>query len=272
MTIKKDKISNIIIGIIFAFLAVMALFPFVYMLLTSFRQTYSMELNFSLKGLNLDNYSTIFKNFEFAKYFFNSTMVVIIACVLNGLVSSMAAYGFEKKKFKGSELLFGVYLATLMVPSQVILIPLFTIVQKLHLLNTHLVLALPIINAFGVFLIRQFITSVPDELIEAARIDGCREFKIYYSIIVPLIKPVLISLTVFTFISTWNDFVWPLIAVTDSNMSTLTLALSSLQGNYATNYGLVMAGATLAFLPPFILYIFLQKQFVEGIALSGVKG
>ena len=159
-----------------------------------------------------------------------------------------------------------------MVPSQVILIPLFRIAQKLHLLNTYLILALPEVNAFGVFLIRQFITSVPDDLIEAARIDGCREFRIFYSIVVPLIKPVLVSLTVFTFITTWNDFVWPLIAITNTNRSTLTLALASLQGNYATNYGLVMAGATLTFMPPFILYIFLQKEFVEGIALSGVKG
>lgn len=272
MKSKKEQISSFLTGIILIFFAVLALFPFFYMILTSFKQTYSMELDLSLKGLSFQNFRTIFKNFEFAKYFFNSTMVVVIACLLNAVISSMAAYGFEKKRFKGREVLFGVYLATLMVPSQVILIPLFTIIQKLHLINTHLVLTLPVVNAFGVFLIRQFMASVPDELIEAARIDGCREFKIYYSIVLPLIKPVLVSLTVFTFITTWNDFVWPLIAVTDSNMSTLTLALASLQGNYATNYGLVMAGATLVFLPPFLLYIFLQKQFVEGIALSGVKG
>ena len=258
--------------VLLAVLALAALFPFVYMILTAMRQTYSMELNLGLSGLNLRNYLTIFKNFEFGKYLYNSVSVVVIACVLNAVISSAAAYGFEKKKFVGSELLFAVYLATLMVPSQVILIPLFRIAQNLHLLNTYLILALPVVNAFGVFLIRQFITSVPDDLIEAARIDGCREFRIFYSIVVPLIKPVLVSLTVFTFITTWNDFVWPLIAITNTNRSTLTLALASLQGNYATNYGLVMAGATLTFMPPFILYIFLQKEFGEGIALSGVKG
>lgn len=272
MKSKKERIVSVIYGSLLVSFAVLSLFPFFYMLLTSFKQTYSMELDLSLKGLSVQNFRTIFKNFEFSRYFLNSTMVVVIACLLNAAVSSMAAYGFEKKKFKGSEMVFGVYLATLMVPSQVILIPLFAIIQRLHLMNTHLVLALPVVNAFGVFLIRQFMTSVPDELIEAARIDGCREFKIYCGIVLPLIKPVLVSLTVFTFITTWNDFAWPLIAVTDSNMSTLTLALASLQGNYATNYGLVMAGATLVFLPPFLLYIFLQKQFVEGIALSGVKG
>ena len=272
MKSKKEKLISFLIGLVLSFFAVLALFPFVYMLLTSFRQTYSMELDLSLQGLSLQNFRTIFKNFEFGKYFFNSTVVVVIACLLNAVVSSMAAYGFEKKRFSGSEALFRVYLATLIVPSQVILIPLFTIIQKLHLMNTYLVLALPVVNAFGVFLVRQFMTGLPDELIEAARIDGCREFKIYYAIILPLMKPVLVALTVFTFITTWNDFVWPLVAITDGNKSTLTLALASLQGNYATNYGLVMAGAALVFLPPFVLYIFLQKQFVEGIALSGVKG
>ena len=165
--------------VLLAVLALAALFPFVYMILTSMRQTYSMELNLGLSGLNLRNYSTIFKNFEFGKYLYNSVSVVVIACVLNAVISSAAAYGFEKKKFVGSEILFAVYLATLMVPSQVILIPLFRIAQKLHLLNTYLILALPVVNAFGVFLIRQFMIGVPNELLEAARIDGLSEYGIF---------------------------------------------------------------------------------------------
>lgn len=269
---KKNGLAYGAEVVILMVLTSVALFPFIYMVLTSMRQTYSMELDLGLKGLNLNNYTTIFKNFDFGRYLFNSVTVVVIACFLNAVISATAAYGFEKKKFVGSEVLFGIYLATLMVPSQVVLIPLFRIAQRLHLLNTRLLLALPVVNAFGVFLIRQFITGVPDDLIEAARIDGCKELRIFYAIVVPLIRPVLVSLTVFTFITTWNDFVWPLIAITDTNKSTLTLALASLQGNYSTNYGLVMAGAALTFMPPFILYIFLQKEFVEGIALSGVKG
>lgn len=269
---KKSRAFLALQGVILGLLAAGALFPFLYMAITSLRQTYSMELDFSLAGLNFKNYNTIFRNFDFGRYLLNSAIVVITACFLNGVISSLAAYGFEKKKFPGSEVLFSIYLATLMIPPQVVLIPLFTLCQRLHLLNTYLVLALPVINAFGVFLIRQFMKGVPEELMEAARIDGCREFKIFYSIVVPLIKPVLVSLTVFTFITTWNDFVWPLISISNTNKSTLTLALAALQGNYVTNYGLVMAGATLTFLPPFILYGLLQKQFVEGVALSGVKG
>jgi multiple sugar transport system permease protein len=272
MITLKGRIGRPVICVLILLATVTALFPFIYMLLTSLKQTYSMDLNFSLNHTNLNNYKIIFKNFDFSRYFINSTIVVLFACLLNAIISSMAAYGFEKRKFKGSEFLFWVYLATLMVPSQVIIIPMFIIIQKLNMMNTYIALIFPVINAFGVFLIKQFMVNVPDELLEAARIDGCKEFRIFYTIVLPLVRPVLVSLTVFTFITTWNDFVWPLIAITDSSMSTLTLALSSLQGNYATNYGLVMAGATLTFLPPFLLYIFLQKEFVEGIALSGVKG
>lgn len=159
-----------------------------------------------------------------------------------------------------------------MVPGQVTLIPVFLIIKQLGLMNTHLALMLPILNAFGVFLMRQFMMNVPDDLLEAARIDGCSENRLFLRIVIPLIKPVIISLTVFTFITSWNDFLWPLVTCTNQNMQTLTLAISALKGNYSTNYGLVMAGSVLAFLPPFVLYIFLQKQFVEGIALSGVKG
>ena len=265
----RKKLS---VCVILVFATVISIFPFLYMLITSLKQTYSMELSFSLSNVNLKNYATILKNFDFARYLLNSSVVAVLACFLNGLISSLAAYGFAKKKFRGSEFLFWIYLATLMVPSQVILIPMFIIVQKLTIMNTYAALVLPIINAFGVFLIRQFMEGVPEELLEAARIDGCSEPRIFCFVVVPLIRPVLVSLTVFTFITTWNDFVWPLITITDNKMSTLTLALASLQGNYATNYGLVMAGATLTFIPPFVLYIFLQKEFVEGIALSGVKG
>ncbi|MEG0617524.1 MAG: carbohydrate ABC transporter permease [Oscillospiraceae bacterium] len=269
---KKANVKSLVIGALLLIPTMLAIFPFAYMLITSLRQTYSMDLNLDLAGLNFKNYITIFKNYDFARYFTNSIIVVIFACVLNCLISSLAAYGFAKKKFAGKEFIFWIYLATLMIPSQVILVPMSVIIRTLGISNTYPALFLPIINAFGVFLVKQFMESIPDDLLEAARIDGCGELRMFFRIVMPLVKPVLVSLTVFTFISSWNDFVWPLISITKQSMNTLTLALSSLQGNYATNYGLVMAGATLTFLPPFILYIFLQKQFVEGIALSGIKG
>lgn len=271
MSIKKLPIFTIIIGLVLLLSALVALFPFAYMFLTSLRQTLSLDMNFKISEMNFINYYKVFRNFDFFGFLINSAIVSGSACILNCLIASMAAYGFSKKKFPGKDTIFSFYLATLMIPGQVTLIPVFSLMHKIGLLNTYAAMFLPIINAFGVFLIKQFMVSVPDELLEAANIDGSGEVRTFTGIVIPLIKPVLVSLTVFTFITSWNDFVWPLVVATDSSMHTLTLALSVLKGNYSTNYGLVMAGSTLTFLPPFILYIFLQKQFVEGIALSGLK-
>lgn len=268
----KSALSRGAWGLLLLVLSLIAIFPFVYMLLISFTQKKILDFNFDFSTFSLTNYATVFKNFNIGRNLMNSIIVTVCACVLNCIVSTMAAYGFAKKKFWGKELLFSIYLATLMIPGQVTLIPVFTIMKKLNMLNTYPALFLPIINAFGVFLVRQFVENLPDDLFEAARIDGSGEFRIFTTIVIPLIKPVLISLTIFTFISTWNDFLWPLVIATKAEMHTLTLAISALKGSYSTNYGLVMAGSTLAFIFPFVLYIVLQKQFVEGIALSGIKG
>lgn len=270
ITIKVKK--NIWLRLLLLIPALLGIFPFLYMVITSLQQTYTLGLSFDLGSFNLKNYETIFKNYNFLRFFTNSVIVVVCAVFFNCLISALAAYGFAKKRFLGKNTVFWVYLATLMIPPQVILVPMYIIIQQLNITNTYLSLFLPIINAFGVFLIKQFMENIPDELLEAARIDGCGELRLFFSIVIPLIRSVLIALALFTFITSWNDFVWPLIVITDQNMSTLTLALAELQGNYTTNYGLVMAGATLSFIPPFVLYLFLQKQFVEGIALSGVKG
>lgn len=269
---KKHSIITIILGILLFIAAVSMFVPFIYMLLLSFTQ--SKSLVFSLQDIKLDliNYIRVFRNTDFLNALKNSLIISLSACFFNCLFSSMAAYALEKKRFPGSKLIFNIYLATLMVPGQVTLVPVFTIMKRMGLLNSYPALIFIMVNAFGVFLIKQFMGGVPDELLEAAKIDGCGEFRIYSQIVIPLIKPVLVSLTVFTFITSWNDFIWPLVIVTDSSMQTLTLALSVLKGQFTINYGMVMAGATMTFIVPFILYVFLQKQFVEGIALSGVKG
>lgn len=268
----KHRIVPSLLGAILLFASLLAMAPFLYMMLVSLTQKTVLDLNFTNVTFSLINYDRVFRNFNLAVNLANSIIVTVSACVLNCIISSMAAYAFAKKRFPLRDKLFAVYLATLMIPGQITLIPVFTIMKKLNLMNTYPALFLPIINAFGVFLIRQFMVNIPDELLEAARIDGCGENRIFISIVMPLIKAVMVSLTIFTFISCWNDFLWPLVIVTKPQMQTLTLAISALKGSYSTNYGLVMAGSTLTFLPPFLLYIFLQKQFVEGIALSGIKG
>lgn len=266
------KIGKLIIGAILLIASIVALFPFFYMIITSLRQTLILDFSLDVSKMNFTNYITVFKNFEFFKYFKNSFIVAGLAVFFNCLFAALAGYGFAKKNFLGKNVIFNIYLASMMVPGQVTLIPVFVIMNKLGLVNTYVALFSPLVNAFGVFLMRQFMLGLPNDLLEAANIDGCSELRTFWSIVVPLVKPVIISLTVFTFISAWNDFVWPLVIATDASHHTLTLALSVLKGNYSTNYGLVMAGSALTFLPPFTLYIFLQKQFVEGIALSGIKG
>lgn len=262
-----------IINVFLLAMALFAILPFLYMFFTSLRQVYSLiDFNFRLSELNFNNYKAVFQNFPFLLYFRNSLICVIGSCALNILVSAMAGYGFAKKKFAGREVIFFLFLATMMIPGQVTMIPIYMIFNRLKMLNTYSALILPVVGAFGVFLMRQFMNSLPDELIEAAQIDGCGETRLFIKIVLPSVRPVIISLTIFTFISVWNDFVWPLIVVTDDSHTTLTLGLSTLSGMYKTNYGLVMAGSTLTFLTPFLLYIFLQRQFIEGIVMTGIKG
>lgn len=269
---KKEIILTVLAIIILTFFSILCLFPFLYMILISFTESNTLTIHLSDLALNFTNYVYVMEKSGFLASLRNSIIVVCGSCALNCIMCSMAAYGFEKKDFPGKEYIFGVYVATLMVPGQVTLIPLFIIMRNASMLNHYITLMLPILNAFGVFLVRQFMKSLPDELLEAAKVDGCPEWKIFLQIVLPLIKPVLISLTVFTFVTSWNDFLWPLVAVTKSEMSTLTVALSLLKTNYSANYGLIMAGATVSFIFPFTLYVILQKQFVEGIALSGIKG
>jgi multiple sugar transport system permease protein len=271
---KKTQQSPLFLipAVILFLAAIFAVAPFVLMILTSFTDKTAIDFIFDPREFHSRNYKRIFQNLNIGRNFLNSVIITGCACLLNCVVSSMAAYGFTKKRFPGRDRFFLLYLATMMIPGQVTLIPVFTIIRSLGLMNTYPALFLPVVNAFGVFLIRQFMFKVPDELLESAKIDGAGEFRIFTTIIIPLVQPVLISLTIFTFISTWNDFLWPLVIASKPEMHTLTLAISVLRSSYSTNYGLVMAGSSLAFLPPFALFLILQKQFVEGIALSGIKG
>lgn len=270
---RRLSVLSVIGYVAIILFAVTCIFPFVYMVFMSLTQSKSLHLTLSDISLeNISNYRYVLTQRNFSRALWNSIVVSVLGCTLNCLIASLAAYGFEKKRFPGKEKIFALYMMTLMVPSQVTLIPVFVIMRDLKALNTYFALTVLIIDAFGVFLIRQFMDTIPDEMIEAAQIDGCPDLKVYAQIVLPLLKPVLVSLTIFTFINMWNSFLWPLVAATKSDMYTLTVALSLLKTQYAVNYGFIMAGSTVTFAFPFVLYIILQKQFVEGIALGGVKG
>lgn len=271
--IKKWHFLSVL-GLLFVLLlALISIAPFVYMLLASFTDSRTpVFLPNELHLGDFSNYTYVFRNNDFLHSLINSVIVVGLSCVFNCLLASMAAYGFEKKNFPFKEGLYLIYLATMMIPGQVTMIPVFVMMKKANLLNTYFSLTVLILNAFGVILIRQFMKRIPDDLLEAAKVDGCPEIRLFFQIVVPLIRSVLVSLVIFTFVTSWNDFLWPLVSTSTSRMYTLTVALSLLKTQYTTNYGLLMAGATVSFVFPFAVYVFLQKQFVEGIALSGIKG
>lgn len=270
----NSKAGHLLLAAILLVFALISLLPFVYMFLMSLTQATTPLLTFErLAAVDFKNYSRAIYSSNFFVAFKNSMIVCFLACVFNALFAAMAAYGFAKKTFPGRDFIFTVFISTLMIPSCVKLIPMFTLMRSISLLNTYAGLALPMVcGAFGTFLIRQFMVSLPDELIESACIDGSGEIRTFVVIILPLVKPAIVSLIIFTFNSTWSDLLWPLVATNDSSMNTLTVALASLKNVQWIDYGLLMTGATLSFAFPFILYLSMQKQFVEGIALSGIKG
>ncbi len=199
-------------------------------------------------------------------------VVAVVGVILTLTVCSLAGFAFAKMDFKGNDKWFLFLVLTMVVPSEVIVVPLFLIVKNLGWLNTFRALILPLPTAFGVFIMRQAILDIPRDLIDAAKIDGCGNFKVFVRVVLPLIKSSLLALSIFTFVGAWNNFLWPLVACTKQEMKTLPLALSMMKTQYNTDVGLTMACAVINFLPPFIFYVFMQSKFKEGMTLSGMKG
>lgn len=211
--------------------------------------------------------------FPVARWLLNSVGISLTVTALVLVVTSMAAFAFSRLRFKGRDRLFMIVVSTLMIPAQVSLIPIFLIVQKLGWFNTYQGLIIPALaSTFGVFLLRQFFITIPMELEEAATIDGATVWTIFWRVILPLGKPALATLAIFTFLGSWNDFVWPLIISNDVEMRTLPVGLSIFQGRFTTEYGITMAAAAIATVPVIIAYLFFRRRVTDGIALTGLKG
>lgn len=252
------------------------LMPFVWMLLGSFKTNAEIRQNptqFLPQNPTLDNYTQLFGRLDFATYFTNSVVVAVFVTLGNIVFCSMVGYALAKLEFRGKKLLFILVLGTLMVPGVVTFVPLFVLTANLGLINTYPGLILPfLITPLGVFLMRQFMLSLPDELIEAARIDGASEWRIFLRVIMPLCGPAVATLTILTFLGSWNNFLWPLVAATTEGMYTLPVALALYSvGQNAAQYGLMMAGAVVVVVPVLIVFVLLQRYFVQGIALTGIK-
>ena len=274
---KERKIKRIISSFILMVVSIGMLFPFYWMVKTAFTSN-NGALQIPPKlftwPLNWENFVYVVHTEYFMKSIFNSLIISLISTAGVLLTSSMAAFAFAKLKFKRSGLWFALIYGTMLIPSQVLLIPMFVIFSKLHLIDTYVPLILPqvMINGYGVFLLRQFMVSIPDSYIEAAKIDGYSFFGVFWKIILPLSKSSLITLGIFTFVGNWNNFLGALIYLNSEELFTLPLMINAFRTQYYVQWGTLMAASTISVIPMFILYLFAQKQFMEGIAMSGLKG
>ena len=254
---------------------ILMVMPIIWMLSSSLKtpdKIFSIPVQLIPDPIRFQNYSEALKLAPLGRYFLNSVGVGLSITVLTLFFSTMAGYGFAKFKFWGRNAMFVAVLSTLMIPFQVIMIPLYILVRYFGWLNSYQGLIIPAaISAFGVFLMRQFVQTIPDELLDAARIDGASEIGIFLRIILPLCKPPLTALAIFTFLDSWNNLLWPLITITKVDLRPLALGLSEYQTIHGTSYHYLMAAATLATIPILILFAVLQKQFIRGVVLSGMK-
>ena len=255
--------------------AVIMIFPFVWMILTSSKTVpESMQIPPTIlpEQWTLANFRDVLKSLPFGHLYWNTTLMVIFRVICAILFSSMAGYAFAKLKFRGKNLLFGIVLVQMSLPSQIFIIPQYQMVAKMGMANTIFALVFPgLVSAFGVFFLRQTYMSIPDEVGEAAYLDGCNQWQTFYKVMFPLTGTSVAALTIFTAVFAYGDLMWPLVVNSDLKMMTLSSGLSTLKGQFTTNFPVLMAGSLLAMLPMIVLYLIFQRQFVEGIAGTGGK-
>lgn len=257
-------------------LALIALVPFFWMLSTSLKSRgalMSIPIEWIPAEPTLDAYTTVFERFPFFQTILNSLFISVSYTVITLFSASLAAYAFTKIRFKGSGFLLGVYLATMMIPTQVTMIPLFVVMNQMGLINHYASVILPsVFKPFAVFMLVQQMRTIPGDYMDAARIDGASVFGIYRNVILPLCVPTLATLAITTFMESWNDYLWPLLMLTDRSKMTLPIALSTLNGQYSTEYNVLMAGSLISMIPIILIYIFAQKYFKNGLMAGGIKG
>lgn len=273
---RSGLLSNIIFYVISVALAVMVVIPFYWMIITSLKSKgalMALPIQWIPRHPTLQSYRKVFSLFPFGKAILNSLFVSITFTVITVLSSSMAAFAIAKIRFKGAGVFFRIYLMSMMIPTQITLIPLFIIMSRLNLTNTYTSVISPsIFSAFSIFLLVQNLRSLPDDFMEAARIDGASLWTTFFRVIMPMEKPVLATLVITTFMGAWNDYLWPLVMLSDKNKMTLTLALNTLNGQYGTEYNVLMAGCLISMIPIIVVYIIAQTQMKQGITAGGVKG
>ncbi|HEX2913249.1 MAG TPA: carbohydrate ABC transporter permease [Chloroflexia bacterium] len=273
---RRVLIRVLIYAVLIGF-ALIEFLPFLWALSTSFKTQADVNVGFPPQWIpahpTTENYANIFQAVPFGQWYLNSIIVAAITTLLCLFFSSTAGYAFARIPFPGRELIFLAILGTMMIPGVITLIPIYILLKNLNLINTIPGLIIPfMVTAFGIFLMRQFFQSIPMELEEAARVDGAGRIRTFAQVVLPLARPALSALTIFTFMGRWNDFLMPLIIISDQNLFTLPLGMSTFRSQYKTDWGLLMSGSVLVMIPIVILYVAFQRFFIEGISYSGIKG
>ena len=273
---KKNPLSGAVLYVVLILITAVTLLPLLWMLSSSFKlstEVFTVPIRWIPETFHWENYLTIWQKIPFGLFTFNSAKLTVIITLIQLFTCSFAAYGFTKCKFRGRDTLFLCYVATIAIPWQIYMLPQYSMMQKFGLVDTHLgYIMLQAFAAFGVFLLRQFFQSIPNDLLEAARIDGLSEYGTYFRIVLPLAKPSLASLAILSFVTTWNDFMGPMIYFNSEANKTIPLGIRMFQGQYSSDWQLIMAASVISLIPVFVLYLFCQRYFVQGIATSGMKG
>lgn len=272
----KNKLNSLLKYILLGIGSIIMLIPFAWMISASLKvetDVFQFPIRWIPEVPQWKNYLLVFEKVPFQTYFMNSLFITCTTLVIQLLTSALAAYAFSKLYFKERDTIFIIYLSTMMIPQQVIMIPQFIIMRNMGLVNNQWsLILLSAFMPFGVFMLRQFFQTIPNELSEAARIDGCNEFMIFSRIILPLIKPAVASLGIFSFVWSWNDFLYPLIYLSTDQKKTIQVGIRAFLAQYTQDYALLMAATCLSLLPVLIVYLSAQKFIIEGIATSGLKG
>jgi multiple sugar transport system permease protein len=268
----NERGRSIALHLVLSVAALLSLLPLVWMTLASFMPTGDASVHVVPATLTTEQYRLLFSRLDLLRYAGNSVLIAGAVTAVSLLLNSMAGYAFAKLRFAGRDRLFALLLLALVIPGQVAMLPLFLMVKQLGLINTYWGVMIPgLASIFGIFLVRQYALSIPDSLLHAARIDGAGELRIYWSIVLPICRPVLATLALFTFMGTWNDFLWPLIVLADQDRYTLPVALANLLGEHAQDTEIMMAGAVLTVAPVVLVFLALQRQYLAGIVSGALK-
>ena len=275
MTVAPRLAAPVVNGLLVGLMAV-SLFPLLWMLSVSLMPAgaaSALPPPLLPDAPTLDNYRELFSRAGLLRYLANSLLLAAAVTVLSLVLNTMAGYAFAKLAFSGRERIFKLLIGALVIPGQVAMMPLFLMLKEMGLVNSYGGIVVPAMaGIFGIYLVRQYARTIPDELIEAARVDGAGELRIFAVVVVPLLRPVLASLAVFTFLGCWNDFMWPLIVLTDEELQTLPVALAALSREHVQDNELMMAGSVVTVLPVLVLFLLLQRHYIQGLLLGGVKG